>query len=130
MAERLLYQDAVIHLTYNDVTAVLCADWQAEQDAFSIQAGSLKILEAVRQQAIRKVLCDKRRVRSAWAGGSWGRMVWLPLMAEAGLTHMACVYAPYVYRPSPTPTAPIAPAQPSVMSFDTMQAAQFWLQQN
>ncbi|RAK68288.1 hypothetical protein [Hymenobacter edaphi] len=130
MALRLLHQDAVISIAYDYTNDWLYADWQAEQDSFSVQAGALKMLELLRQERARKVLNDNRRVQTIWADASeWGGRVWFPLMAEAGLEYFAWVYSPNVYSRLSTDLTLQHTRKPVVMTFDSMDTASAWLRQ-
>lgn len=130
MPQRLLYQDAVISIAYDDDEHWLLADWQPEQDAFSVQAGALKMLELLRQQGARKVLNDNRRVHTTWADAAeWGGQVWFPLMADAGLERFAWVYSPNVHSRLSTDLTLQHTARPVVGTFDNLDAARAWLRQ-
>ncbi|GAB3830426.1 hypothetical protein GCM10028821_18740 [Hymenobacter jeollabukensis] len=130
MALRLLHQDAVISISYDYTNDWLYVDWQAEQDAFSVQAGALKMLELLRQERARKVLNDNRRVQTIWADASeWGGKVWFPLMAEAGLEYFAWVYSPNVYSRLSTDLTLQHTSKPVVMTFDSIDTASAWLRQ-
>ncbi|RTQ49657.1 hypothetical protein EJV47_12630 [Hymenobacter gummosus] len=130
MAERLLYRDAVISVAYDEAEQWLLAEWQAEQDAFTVQAGALRMLELLRQQGCRKVLNDNRRVQTTWADAAeWGGRVWFPLMIEAGLEYFAWVYSPNVYSRLSTDLTLQHTAKPVVRTFDSIEAARTWLRQ-
>lgn len=128
MALRFLHQDAVIQIAYDDANGWLYADWQAEQDSFSVQAGALKLLDVLRQEKARKVLNDNRRVETTWADAAeWGGRVWFPLMAEAGLEYFAWVYSPNVYSRLSTDLTLQYTIRPLVRAFDNLDSAQDWL---
>lgn len=128
MALRFLHQDATIHLAYDDANQWLYADWQAEQDSFSVQAGALKMLDLLRQERASKVLNDNRRVQTTWADAAeWGGRVWFPLMAEAGLQYFAWVYSPNVYSRLSTDLTLQHTTLPVVRVFDSLANAQDWL---
>lgn len=130
MALRLLHQDAIIHIAYDDENHWLYADWQAEQDSFSVQAGALKMLDLLRQEKARKVLNDNRRVETTWADAAeWGGRVWFPLMAEAGLEYFAWVYSPNVYSRLSTDLTLEYTTAPFIKAFDNLEAAREWLRQ-
>ncbi|MCC3156728.1 hypothetical protein LJ737_05730 [Hymenobacter sp. 15J16-1T3B] len=130
MALRLLHQDAVIHIAYDTANDWLLAEWQAEQDSFSVQAGALKMLDLLRQEGARKVLNDNRRVQTIWADAAeWGGKVWFPLMAEAGLEYFAWVYSPNVYSRLSTDLTLQHTSKPVVLTFDSLDTASAWLRQ-
>jgi hypothetical protein len=130
MAERLLYRDAVISIAQDSANDWLYAEWQAEQDAFTVQAGALRMLDLLRQAGCHKVLNDNRRVQTTWADAAeWGGTVWFPLMAEAGLEYFAWVYSPNVYSRLSTDLTLQHTQKPIVRTFDSLDAARNWLQQ-
>jgi hypothetical protein len=130
MALRPLFQDSVISIAYDSENHWLYADWQAEQDTFTVQAGALKLLELLRQERCHKVLNDNRRVETIWSDASeWGGRVWFPLMAEAGLEYFAWVYSPNVYSRLSTDLTLQHTSQPVVMTFDNLDTASAWLRQ-
>ncbi|GAB2963776.1 hypothetical protein GCM10027048_36170 [Hymenobacter coalescens] len=130
MAERLLYQDAVISIAYDYANDWLYTDWQADQNLFTVQAGALKMLELLRHERCRKVLNDNRRVQTIWSDASeWGGKVWFPLMAEAGLEYFAWVYSPNVYSRLSTDLTLQHTQKPVVMTFDNLDTASDWLRQ-
>ncbi|OON67734.1 hypothetical protein [Hymenobacter sp. CRA2] len=130
MALRLLHQDSVISISYDYSNDWLYADWQAEQDDFSVQAGALKMLGLLRQERCRKVLNDNRRVQTIWSDASeWGGKVWFPLMAEAGLEYFAWVYSPNIYSRLSTDLTLAHTEKPVVMTFDNIDTASAWLRQ-
>jgi hypothetical protein len=128
MALRFLHQDAVIQIAYDDANHWLYADWQAEQDSFSVQAGALKMLDLLRQEKARKVLNDNRRVHTTWADAAeWAGRVCFPLMAEAGLQFFAWVYSPNVYSRLSADLTLQHTTIPIVRAFDNLGSAQDWL---
>lgn len=128
MALRFLHRDAVIQIAYDDANHWLYADWQADQDSFSVQAGALKMLDLLRQEKGYKVLNDNRRVQTTWADAAeWGGRVWFPLMAEAGLRYFAWVYSPNVYSRLSTDLTLQHTTMPVVRAFDNLDGAQDWL---
>ncbi|UYZ57875.1 hypothetical protein [Hymenobacter latericus] len=128
MALRSIFEDATISIYYDFGNDWLYADWGAQQDLASVQAGALQMLECLKQERCHKVLNDNRKVQTIWADAAeWGGKVWFPAMAEAGLEFFAWVYSPNIYSRLSTDLTLRHTAKPIVMTFDNMDTAASWL---
>ena len=130
MAQRVLFQNPHLTITYDYINEWLYVDWASEQNLETVQAGCLQMLECLRDERCHKVLNDNRQVMTMWSDAAeWGGRVWFPAMADAGLEYFAWVYSPNVYSRLSTDLTLQHTTRPLIFTFDSLDTATAWLQQ-
>ncbi|MHA4896603.1 ATP-binding protein [Pedobacter sp. PWIIR3] len=88
------YVDEYITIKFNELSNCIEADWTGFQNADSVRAGCLKILEMIRHFKTIKLISDNAHVPGSWSEATdWLREIWLPSLEKEGLRYFAWVHA-------------------------------------
>jgi hypothetical protein len=129
MATNVLYATPFISITYDVEHSWLYAQWQGELNQERVEQGCRQLTELLQAEGCTKILNDNTLITKPWSEGMmWGRRVWLPEIAAAGLRHIAWVYSPHIYSRLIFDLAqPHETNMPVVAAFDEVAAAYEWL---
>lgn len=127
---QLLDETPVLRVYYDEQQQWLYAQWHGDLTQTAVRQGCDLLLAYQQSGTTTKLLNDNSRIEQPWPEGIvWGARVWLPVMVQAGLRHIAWVYSTHLIsrllfdRSQPDVCRPIAAA------FDDVAQAVEWLQQ-
>ena len=124
-----LYSTPFLSITHDVQEAWLYAQWKGVLNQQRVEEGCWQLLENLKSEGCTKILNDKTQITTPWPEGlMWGRQVWLPQAAVAGLRYMAWVYSPHIYSRLIFDLAqPHETTLPIVAAFDELASAYEWL---
>lgn len=125
-----------LYIFHNDFLTIkydpnhwLYVDWLGYQTERSIMEGCERILEALSNYKVSKVLNDNTRIVGIWTpAAEWVGANWLPRMEAAGLKKFAWVYSPSRLSQVSTDEAiKYTPLPSLIQTFDNITDAWQWL---
>jgi hypothetical protein len=129
MRHRLIFKNDTIKIEYNIVSDFIVANWTGSQTEKSIEMGYNRILEAIRTHLCIGLLDNHTQVSGLWSGAAeWLAGEWVPQARKAGLKYIAAVYSPHIFSKLSTEKAIRLINSPNCLGFDTMTAAEDWLE--
>ena len=126
--QRYFFHEEFITIEY-DSNNWLYVDWIGYQTEKSVMEGCEKMLDALIQFKVEKVLNDNTRVIGIWTpAAEWVGSNWLPRMEKAGLNYFAWVYSPSrLSQISTDESIKKTPLPQLIKTFDTVSNAKEWL---
>jgi len=129
-AERLFFSASYITIELDQENNWLYTDWIGYQTENSVMTGCEKMLEALKQYGLTKVLNDNTNVLGIWTpAAKWVGENWLPRMKASGLRQFAWVYSPSrLSQVSTEESIKHTPIPEVVQTFYDRKEAEAWLQ--
>ena len=123
------YTEDFITIDYDQQQHWLYADWIGYQTEGSVMAGCEKMLEALVQFKVTRILNDNTRVLGIWTPAAvWVGADWFPRMKAAGLKHFAWVYSPSILsQVSTNESIKSTPLPDIINTFYNIEEAREWL---
>jgi len=127
-----LFIDEFISIEFDAANQWLYVNWIGYQSEDTIKKGCEKILVAMKESGVSKVLNDNTKVIGIWTPASnWVGTNWLPRMEAAGLKQFAWVYSPSrLSQLSTNEAISSTPAPNLVHTFYCKADAEKWLRQS
>ncbi len=129
MAQKLLFADDTIAISYDYLNQWIYVDWRGEQNHQTVKEGCERMLEYLKSELCHKVLNDNTNVRGSWSDASeWVALDWFPRMANAGLKYFAWVYSPSTFSQLSTNKTLNLNKSVIAVTFQNIDTARKWLQ--
>lgn len=127
--DQFFFSDSFISIELREAENFIYVDWKGYQTENSVMTGCEKMLEALQQFNLGKVLNDNTNVLGIWTpAAKWVGENWFPRMEKAGLRQFAWVYSPSRMSQVSTDVAIEATPVPQVIqTFYNIDEARRWL---
>lgn len=126
----LFFTDEFITIGVDTANQWLYANWIGYQTEGTVMAGCEKMLEALQQFGLVKVLNDNSHVLGIWTPAAhWVGTNWFPRMEAAGLKYFAWIYSPSrLSQVSTNESISSTPLPHLIQTFYNIEEGKTWLQ--
>lgn len=122
------YESQHITIIYDTQNNWLEVFWKGYLIEDVLKSSSEKILEAIEQYKVMKLLVSHQAVKGTWTNSNeWVKKEWTPKAIEAGIKHIAIVYSEDVFAKYALNDMVKNASKSLVSIFGTIEEAQDWL---
>lgn len=126
----LYFETEFVTISIDQDNHLLYTNWIGYQTEGTVMAGCEKMLEALQQFGLSKVLNDNSQLLGIWTPAAhWVGVNWFPRMEAAGLKYFAWIYSPSrLSQVSTNESISNTPLPHLIQTFYNFEEAKSWLQ--